>query len=143
MKQIGIILTAVLCLSFLCGCSLTGNLTDRESVLKFYEKHRDTLAEAVESGDYGKAERLRNVHEVSVWEDSVEFSCGGSGFGPSTHYYGIFYSPTDDLTAIWCAGPAEELTEQGDGYFYKERGGDNRYYVEPLDDHFYYYEAHF
>ena len=70
-----------------------------------------------------------------VKEEYVEINCGGAGLGPSTHYYGIFYS-ADDVDVSW-------MVEQGDGYLYQQEDGDNHIYIEPLGNHFYYYEAHF
>lgn len=82
--------------------------------------------------------------QVKLYSDSdfgnhvIDFSCGGTGFGPSTQYYGFFYSATDDLTA-WNGGvcPADELYEFGDGYKYQQADGDNEYYVEEIGEHFF------
>ena len=74
---------------------------------------------------------------------NIDIQCGGAGFGPSTHYYGIFYSADDNLCTIDVAGPRDKLVEHGEGYLYQEKSGDNRYYIEQLGNHFYYCEAHF
>ncbi len=89
------------------------------------------------------SKKIKGIHEVIIWEDHVDIRCVGSGIGSSTHYYGLFFSLTDDLCAIDLAGPADELVEDGNGYRYRELNGDNEYYVEPLGNHYYYYEAHF
>lgn len=106
-------------------------------------KQRGRFIEASTSGDYTELEKLRGVQKVIVWDEYVDIQCGGSGFGPSTHYYGIFYSETDNLCAIDVSGPRDELMPDGNGYRYNQHDGDNEYYVEPLGNHFFYYEAHF
>lgn len=118
------------------------NLTDKDDIISLFNKKQEIFIEAVSSGNYETAEKVRGIHKITVYEapDCVEFMCGGSGFGPSTHYYGFYYSEKDDLCAVF-GGP--ELVEHGDGWLYEEEDGDNRYYVEPLGDHFFYYEAHF
>ncbi len=63
--------------------------------------------------------------------------------GENTHYYGIFFSEADDLMAagISC-GSADRLRPDGAGSRYRENGSDNESYVEPLGNHYFYYEAH-
>ena len=44
----------------------------------------------------------------------VEISCGGEGFGPSTHYYGIVYSVADHYNAVFGSEfPLEEFKASG------------------------------
>ncbi len=118
------------------------NLTDKEDIISLFNKKQEIFIEAVNSGDYKTAEKVRGVHKITVYDNPacVEFMCGGAGFGPSTHYYGFYYSESDDLCAIF--GGAE-LVAHGSGWLYEEENGDNSYYVEPLGNHFFYYEAHF
>ena len=108
-----------------------------------YLKNEERFIEAAANGSFNELERIRGVQEVLVWDDYVDIRCGGSGCGPNTHYYGIFYSLSDDLCAIDVSGPLNELTADGKGYRYKQQDGDNEYYVEPLGNHYFYYEAHF
>ena len=83
------------------------------------------------------------MQNVDIWEEYVDIQCGGAGFGSSTHYYGIFYSEKDDLCAVRLGAPGDQLKEHENGFLYIEEDGDNRYYVEPLGNHYFYYEAHF
>ena len=136
---VSILLACVL--TVLTACS--ANLTEKSDVVSLFEKNRGEFLKAAESGDFSSVEKLSGVQGVSVTDSCTDVSCGGAGMGPSTHYYGIFYSAADDLCAVDVAGPADELTADGAGWLYQESGGDNRYYVEPLGDHFFYYEAHF
>ena len=117
--------------------------TMRDKVIARYQENEAIFLQAAASGDYQPVENLKGVGEASHEKDHVDIYCGGAGFGASTHYYGIFYSTEDDLCAVSLAGPREELVAEGDGFLYQQAGGDNRYYVESLGNHFYYYEAHF
>ena len=125
----------------LSACSY--NLTEKSDIISLYQKNEKIFLLAAENGDYSAIERIKGVQKVLVWDTYIDIQCGGAGFGPSTHYYGIFYSADDNLCTIDVAGPRDKLVEHGEGYLYQEESGDNRYYVEPLGNHFYYYEAHF
>ena len=134
-------LIVLLAICFLSACS--DGLTSKEDVVKLYTKNEERFEKAAATGNFPDLEKIKGVAKVLVWDDYVDIQCGGAGFGPSTHYYGIFYSEADNLCAIDVAGPAAELTADGDGYRYKQSDGDNEYYVEPLGNHYFYYEAHF
>ena len=133
----------VLLVMFITVSACSNNLTNKTDIISLYQKNEEIFLLAVENGDYSKLESIRCIQKVLVWDTYIDIPCGGAGFGPSTHYYGIFYSADDNLCAIDVAGPKDKLVEQGDGYLYQEENGDNCYYVEPLGNHFYYYEAHF
>lgn len=139
--------TICIMMSFVILCLLTScskNLTDKNSIIKMYSNHEAEFANVAQTTDFSDLERISGVQKVIVWEEYIDIQCGGSGFGSSTHYYGIFYSETDNLVAIDVAGPLDELIEDGNGYRYRESDvGDNEYYVEPLGNHYFYYEAHF
>ena len=142
MKKFIALILALLCF-VLVFTSCSKNLTKKSDIISLYQKNEDTFLKAASSGDYSSVEHINGVQRVLIWEDYVDIKCGGAGFGSSTHYYGIFYSDNDNLCAIDVAGPENKLVKYGDGYLYQEDDGDNRYYVEPLGNHFYYYEAHF
>ena len=127
---------AVVLLSFL--------RTDRDCIVRFVESNQDLLSTCVESGDYSAVERHLLIREINVEADHVDFRCGASGFGSQTSYRGFFYSEKGDMYAVWCAPPeGSQLIRNGDGFFWEESEGDNRYYVEEICEGFYYYEASF
>ena len=135
MKKVISLLVLFAMVIVLSACS--NNLTEKSDIISLYQKNEKIFLLAAENGDYSAIERIKGVQKVLVWDTYIDIQCGGAGFGPSTHYYGIFYSADDNLWAIDLA------VEHGEGYLYQEESGDNRYYVEPLGNHFYYYEAHF
>ena len=141
MKKRTIILVLAVLLAAIALWPKNGTRQDRVTAL--FRENEAIFLQAAASGDYHAVEGLKGVREVSPEKDHVDIDCGGAGFGASTHYYGIFCSPEDDLCAVSLAGPREELVAEGDGFLYQQAGGDNRYYVEELGHHFYYYEAHF
>lgn len=69
----------------------------------------------------------------------VEFSCGGWGLGPSSAYYGFYYSPQGPKAF---QGAEVSLVPQ-DGGFAWQGEGDNHGFTRGLGDGFYYFEAHF
>lgn len=136
-----LIAICLLVLTVLTGCG--GKMKNRGEITALYRAHAPIFAAAAETGDFSAVRALRGVESVYISETYVDIFCIGEGYGSSTHYYGIFYSPADDMCAIDLAYPRGELKPDGDGYSWSEPGGDNSYYVEPLGGQFYYYEAHF
>ena len=141
MRKLNVWFLLVCVLVTFSACSQ--NLTEKSDIISLYQKNEKVFLQAADSGDYSEVERINGVQKVYISEKYIDIQCGGAGFGPNTHYYGIFYSADDNLCAIDVAGPKDKLVEQGNGYLYQEENGDNRYYVEPLGNHFYYFEAHF
>lgn len=140
-KVLYIVVLIVICL--LSACS--SNLTSKESVVNLYTKNEALFIDAASRNSFSDLEKINGVQKVLVRDDHVDIQCGGSGFGSSTHYYGIFFSEDDNICAVDVAGAGsrDELVEDGNGYRYKQSDGDNEYYVEPLGNHYFYYEAHF
>lgn len=113
-------------------------MPSRQEVIEYVRENETVLIQCIAAGDY--ASLGAPVEEVTEGDRCIEFSCGGSGFGPETAYCGFFYSPDDDMSAVWCA-PQEALTPTGNGFGWQEADGDNACYIEPIVGHFYYYEA--
>lgn len=144
MKRILMFLLAAVMVFSLTSCVF--NLTDRDSVIRLYERNEERFAAAAETGDFEKLEKIIGVQEVDIREDGdsfqAEISCGANGFASSTHYYGIFYSETVDFDNSVATKP-EEWTKEGAGYRYTEAEGDNTFYYEPLGGGYYYFEEHY
>lgn len=142
-----IILVPIVFFSVLMGALsavTTSGLISREEVVQLYQKNEAVFLDAAASEAFSDLEILQGVQKVSVKTDHADIRCGSAGMGSNTSYFGIFYSAKDDLYAIWCAPPRRETLEpQRSGYQWKEKDGDNVYYVESLGNHFFYYEAKF
>lgn len=151
------LLLAIIMVFSLSGCSgilggafflflvATGDdSADKGEVFDFVSENEEELLKAIEAGDYSAFENQGFIKRIYTEETVVDFSCGGAGFGPNTSYVGFFYTPDNDMTAVWCAPPsAGVLYPSGDGYEWQESNGDNRYYTEHICGNFYYYEASF
>lgn len=140
-------IVGVVCLFLMIGTliSCSSGLTEKEDIINLFSKNETLFIEAVQTKNFERVENIRGIQSVTVSEypDYIDFSCGGYGMGSQTGYYGFFYSPDDNVTAVDVAGPRDELVEDGNGYRWEEKNGDNIYYVEQIGDHFFYYEAHF
>lgn len=138
-KTLYFVVMIMICLMSACS----SNLTSKDSIVNLYTKNETRFANAASNGSFSDLKKISGVQEVFVYDEYIDIQCGGSGFGPNTHYYGIFFCATDNLCAVDVAGPSDELVTDGDGYRYKQSDGDNEYYVEPIGNHYFYYEAHF
>ncbi len=137
-------LSAILFVVIMLVASCGDGLTSRDSVVDMYRRNEETFLQAAREGDFDRLTQVRGVQRVSEYRGCTEIFCGGTGFGPETNYYGVFYSEKDDLVAVQIScGTTERLKPDGAGYRYREPGGDDEYYVEPLGNHYYYYEAHY
>lgn len=142
-KTVMILAAAILLLAVLAGAPLDGR-ADKESIFRLVTEKQQVLLDCIEKNDFSQLRWSLSIREIDVNDDHVDFGCGASGFGSETAYRGFFYVQNDDLHAVWCAPPRDQiLSADGDGYMWTEAEGDNTYYVEKICDHFYYYEATF
>ena len=142
----------VFCLLFLMAMAaaffafdaLLDDRAGKEDVIAFVRENEEALLEAIEQGELSEYEKKGVVRKINAEETVVDFSCGGAGIGSGTSYVGFYYTPDDDMTAVWCAPFSEDsLRPSGNGYEWQEANGDNYYYTEHICGHFYYYEACF
>lgn len=157
MKKVGVAAACLLLALSLKGCrDLCGillfcwmaNDDDRAAkseIFAYVQENEDSLLACIEQNDYSALPESPVIRSVELSHGYIDFECGGAGMGPDTAYRGFFYSGQDDLLAVWCAPDpgVKGLTPKGTGYFWKEGGGDNTYYVEHICGHFYYYDAEF
>ena len=151
------LLLVVIMLFSLSGCSeilggafflflvATGDdSADKDEVFEFVCENEEELLQAIEDGDFSSFENQGFIKDIDADDTVVDFSCGGAGVGSGTSYVGFYYTPDNDMTAVWCApSSASSMTPSGDGYEWREPNGDNRYYTEQISGNFYYYEASF
>jgi len=157
LKKVFALLLAVSVVFSLSGCSnvLGGGLfpflvaagddrADKDTIFAFVCENEEKLLEAIEAGELSAYENKGFIKEINADERDVDFACGGAGVGGGTAYVGFFYTPENDMAAVWCApSSASALTPSGDGFAWQERNGDNQYYTEHICGNFYYYEASF
>lgn len=142
MKKLAALTLLCLLPLFLTGCILD-RAEVRATTIALYEENRDIFLAAAASGDFSSVEALEGVESVYCGNDHVDIYCRGFGLGAATSYFGIFYSPSDDLCAAYGTVPLDALQPEGDGWRYREPDSDNTFYAEPLGDHFFYYDEAF
>ena len=116
----------------------------KDEVFEFVCENEEELLEAIENGDFSAYENKGFIKEIDADEMVVDFFCGGADVGSGTSYVGFYYTPDNDMTAVWCApSSASSLIPCGNGFEWQETRGDNHYYTEHICGNFYYYEASF
>ena len=129
---------------FMIFAAVSDDRASKKEVFEFVRKQEDELLEAIKSGDFSDFENQGLIKDINPDSQVVEFYCGGAGFGSGTSYVGFYYSPDDNMSAVWCAPPSDSsLIPSGDGFRWQEPNGDNQYYTEHICGNFYYYEASF
>ena len=157
MKKI-ICMLLVLCMLLpLAGCSdvlggafflflvaTSDDSADKDEIIEFVCEKEDELLKAIEDGDFSAFENKGFIKDIDADETVVDFSCGGAGIGSGTSYVGFYYTPNNDMTAVWCAPSSSgSLTPSKNGFEWRESNGDNWYYTEHICGNFSYYEASF
>ena len=122
--------------------------SEKERIIRYVETHESLLLSCIEQNDFSPVEKDAILQEIRIWENCIDFRCGGAGFGPETSYWGFYYSEKYNMTAVSGPLPAGQLFQKsGSGYLWKESwydpNGDNSYYAEQIGEHFYYYEMSF
>ena len=143
-----IALLVVLIVFALFVCYLVNLFDDslsKREIFTLVNKNHELINECIESGDFSNIEELKGVKSVTVENDVLDVYCGGSGLGPSTNYYGFYYSPSNEPLKVWCGHASDDkrLLPEGDGYSIKNQNDDNWYYTEKIRDNYFYYECHF
>ena len=129
--------------------ALQGGPLARSDAKLLFQQNRSAVdsaaAQAVERGSGQGISRPPGVQDVTFWDyegTAVEFSMGGSGRGSSTTYWGIQYVPSGERLGFQ-GSRLEGWISDGDGWRWEESGGDNRCYIQELDERWYYYEMEF
>lgn len=129
---------------FLFLTAIGDDSADKNEVFEFVSEKEEELRQAIEDGDFSAFENQGFIKNIEADDKIVDFSCGGAGIGSGTSYVGFYYTPYNDMTAIWCAASTVDcLTPSGNGFEWHETNGDNYYYTENICGNFYYYEASF
>lgn len=104
----------------------------------------DTEKTEIIEDSFALCEVLKTLDgSIYVTREGVDFRCGGLGFSVSSYYYGIFYSPTNDMTSMPYYDREMIFNDEGNGVCGRKNNSDNTLYIEDLNDSFFYYEASF
>lgn len=114
----------------------------KKRVFDYVLENESDLTKHIREKSFMELENTGIIEEINAHDDYIDFSCGGSGFGPNTSYWGFFYALSEDETkAVSAMGGCaySELTESGSGLEVREEDGDNYFYTESITGRFYYY----
>ncbi len=140
MKKSLFVVLSLLLVFVLSSCSAT----NKESVIKIFEKNEEIITKAIETGDFSKAKKIRGIEDIDIGDGYIAFECGAKGFASNTSYYGFAYSPSGNFnSSIGGNISKKECIPSGEGFLWKESDGDNEFYFEEIGDGFIYYELHF
>ena len=148
MLRIVLIVVLFLALGALWTVLQGGPLARSYANLLFQQNRIDFNSAAVQAVERESGEGISSpvgVRDVTFWDyegTAVEFSMGGSGMGASTTYWGPQYVPSGERLGFQ-GSRLESWAADGDGWPWEEPGGDNRCYIQELDEHWYYYEMEF
>ena len=147
-RRISLIVVLFLALGAL-WTALQGGPKSREHAAALFQQNRSAFdsaaAQAVERGSGQGISRPPGVRDVTFWDyegTAVEFSMGDAGMGSSTRYWGLQYVPSGERLGFQ-GSRLEGWISDGDGWRWEESGGDNRCYIQELDECWYYYEMEF
>lgn len=79
------------------------------------------------------------VEDIRPWRGAqVDFLCRGQRFGSAGIYRGFYYSADNVIRTF--QGGDQLFRAHGDGYLWQTPDGGNSCYVEPMDNHWYYFD---
>ncbi len=112
----------------------------KKRVFDYVLENESDLTKHIREKSFMELENTGIIEEINAHDDYIEFSCGGSGFGPNTSYWGFYYALSENAeTAVRAFFGNAELTESGSGLEVREESGDNYSYTESITGRFYYY----
>ncbi len=82
---------------------------------------------------------------IHMDEDGIDFQCGGAGFGPSTAYSGIFYTPTKNIRSLPFSPDGANYQPDQDYFYsdYSDSVGGNEVEIERVEGGFFYYRLRY
>ena len=108
------------------------------------ERFEAIASKMLEQGNADGLTIPNGVRDVTIYETNsgcVDFWMGGAGLIPSSSYWGVIYSVEDEPVGF--QGVKPEFTWDGEGWYWQEKNGDNRSYVNKLSDRWYLYQMWF
>ena len=144
---VSVLAAALALLLFLASCASSCSFfqvrdpqSPKKRVVDFVLENESDLTKHIREKSFMELENTGIIEEINAHDDYIDFSCGGSGFGPNTSYWGFYYALSENAeTAVRAFFDNAELTESGSGLEMREEDGDNYFYTESITGRFYYY----
>lgn len=144
-KKIAIFFTLIISFIIIVCLLLSHNSTSKSAVVNYIQNNRSELETYIQNIDADKSFHtdIYNNWDVSYYQNSgmVEFLVSNGGFGPSSKYYGFYYSPQNIPMAY--QEQNVELLENETGWQWSDPSSDNQYYTEKIIDYWYWFEMDF
>lgn len=141
------ILAFVLMISFtfvLVGCAKGEKF--KKDIFDLVEENYEAIIQACQDKDADALYAIDEIKKVDIVKGYVLMYCKGAGWGPSTQYYGFYYTEENRPVAVDCNQDilcdTEELTPEGNGYQYIDRSY-NIFYTEHIKGNIYFYKAYY
>ncbi len=98
-----------------------------------------------------ESENLRQLlqkmakYGIYMDEDGIDFQCGGAGFGPSTAYSGIFYTPAKNIRSLPFFPDGAKCQPDQDYFYsdYSDSVSGNEVEIERVEGGFFYYRLRY
>ena len=114
----------------------------KNAIFQRVQEHHRAYAEIAEQAlIFGTLPKKlpRGVKSVRPWRGvQVDFLCRRRGLGSAGRYQGFYYSADNVIRAF--QGAEAPFSPHGAGYLWRQPGGNNRCYVERIENHWYYFE---
>lgn len=147
MKKLIAFVSFALALALLASCASSGSFFQvrdprslRKRVFDYVFENEALLIDCIRERTLSRLENSGIIEDIYEHETCIEFSCGASGFGSNTSYWGFYYVLSENAeTAVRAFFDYAELTESGSGLEMREESGDDYFYTENITGRFYYY----
>lgn len=148
-KILKISLITIICLgtAFFVSAKMIHNFFDdslpKEKIFDIVTKKQEKIIGYIEEADFDKKIKIRGIKWVNDSREDgyINFYCGGSGMGGQSRYVGFYYLENDNIDVLINSYKNDlySFDQVGNSYTFKEKDGDNSFYVEKITDCFYYY----
>lgn len=111
------------------------NEDKKKEVINYFYENKSLVEESIRKNNYKEIEK-RGVYLVVDCDDFIRFICQIEGA-----HYGFIYSLNNDIDKIVppSAQPYRKK-KSNNGYKYLHLNGDNNFYIEKIENNYYYYE---
>ena len=137
-----------------CSCFLLDNYAAKDDAINISENQDGTMRlysyhlESVEEEKIPELEPLfatNMIEVITVRDDAIEYSVGGSGIGSNMTYYKVIFVPSDDIEDLF--GYSDKFVYHPDeatgGILGEKNGSDDTFFYYKIQNCLYYVIAHF
>ena len=116
-----------------------GNRKKKEEIISFFHENKNLIEKSIQDKKYGELKR-KGVLSVDSFDDYIRFECDGVGIVPASVDYGFIFSKIHDTDRFYHGSDDYKKIETRYGYYYDDLFGDNDFYIEMIEEDYYYYQ---